>query len=210
MPLPHCGWGRIVAFATLLAAAPLGQSARAADDASAFMVQLGQQAIATMTTNALSSGDRMRDFAAIVDRDFDVPSIAKFMLGRYWQTATAGERDDFTKVFHDYMIRVYSDHFSQYRSDSFHVLDQRAESDGVTIVRTDITLVATDQAMTIEWRVVSKPDGFKVTDLSVGGASLAVAQQEEFASAIRHDGGQVSILVKQVRSKLDRLEMAGP
>jgi phospholipid transport system substrate-binding protein len=209
VPFPLRGVCRTFALVVLLASAPLGHAAFAADDASAFIVQLGQQAIATMTNTANSSADRVRLFAVIVDRDFDVPKIAKFMLGRYWQTASADERADFTNVFRDYMIRTYSDNFSLYRSNSFHVLDQHAESDTATIVRTDITPYKSGQPMTIEWLVIRQQDGFKVDDLSVGGASLATAQQEEFGAALQHDGGQVSILVKQVRSKLSELEMAG-
>jgi phospholipid transport system substrate-binding protein len=199
---------RAFAFALLLAFAPLGHAALAADEASVFMVELGRQAIAAMTNNAVSSADRVREFGTIVDRDFDVPKIAQFMLGRFWQSATDRERNDFTHVFRDYMIRTYADHFSQYRSDSFRVVDQRAVSDAVTIVRTNITLTSTDQPMTLEWQVIRKPDGFKVNDLSVGGASLAVAQREEFASALQRDGGQISLLTEQVKSKLTQLETA--
>jgi phospholipid transport system substrate-binding protein len=209
MPLPLRGLCRTVAFAAVLASAPLAHPARAADDASAFIVLLGQQAIATMTNETISSGDRLRRFAVIVNRDFDVPKIAKFMLGHDWQNASDSERADFTNVFRDYMIRIYSDNFSRYRSDSFHVLDQRPSGDTATIVRTDITPYKSGQPMTVEWLVLKTPDGFKVADLSVAGASLAVAQQEEFASALRHDDGQVALLIGQVRSKLAELEMAG-
>lgn len=209
MPLPHRGLYRIFALALLLTASPLGHEVLAADEASAFIVALGQQSITTMTNDTLSSADRVQRFGAIVDRDFDVPKIAQFMLGRYWQNATATERDDFRTVFRDYMIGIYSDNFAQYSSASFRVIDQRAVSATATIVKTSITQIATNEAMTIEWRVITQPEGFKVIDLSVGGVSLAVAQQEQFAAAIQRNGGQVSILVKMVRSKLTQLQTAG-
>lgn len=209
VPSPHRGFCRRFALVLLLASVPLGHAALAADNESAFIVELGRQAIATITNNAISPAERLRRFTNIVDRDFDVPKIAKFMLGRYWQQASDSERADFTNVFRDYMIRIYSGNFRLYRSDSFHVIDQRTESDTRTIVRTDVTPFKSGQPMTIEWLVVKTTDGFKVTDLSVGGASLAVAQREEFTSALQRDGGQVSVLVRQVRSKLTGLEMAG-
>jgi len=55
---------------------------------------------------------------------------------------------------------------------------------------------------------MKEPDGYKVYDLNVGGVSLAMAQQEEFAAAIQRNGGQVSILIKMVRSKLTQMETA--
>jgi phospholipid transport system substrate-binding protein len=208
MPLRYRGFYSAFAFALLLASAPLGQEARAGDDASAFIVQLGEQATATMTNRAISSTDRVQRFAVIVDRDFDVPKIAQFMLGRYWQNATGTERNEFTNVFRDYMIRIYSDNFANYSTDTFHVIDQRVVSELTTIVRTDIIQTATHEPITIEWRVIKMPEGFKVYDLSVGGVSLAVAQQQEFAAAIQRNGGQVSILIKMVRSQLTQMETA--
>jgi phospholipid transport system substrate-binding protein len=130
------------------------------------------------------------------------------MLGRYWQNATATERDEFTNVFRNYMIRIYSDNFANYSTDTFHVIDQRMASELTTIVRTEITEIVTHEPMTIEWRVVKTPEGFKVFDLTVGGVSLAAAQQEQFTAAIQRNGGQVSILIKMVRSQLTQMETA--
>ena len=208
MPLPHRGFYGAFALALLLASAPLAHQARAADEASAFIVQLGQQATATMTNRALSSADRVQRFGVIVDQDFDVPKIAQFVLGRYWQTATSTERDDFTTVFRGYMIQIYSDNFANYRSDTFRVIDERATSDTTTAIRTAITEIVTGQPMAIEWRVMKKPEGYKVYDLNVGGVSLALAQQQEFVAAIQRNGGRVSILIKMVRSKLTQMETA--
>jgi phospholipid transport system substrate-binding protein len=208
MPLPHRGFYSAFAFAVLLASAPLGHEARAGDDASAFIVQLGAEATATMANGGMSSADRVQRFAVIVDRNFDVPKIAQFMLGRYWQNATGTERSEFTNVFRDYMIRIYSDNFANYSTDTFHVIDQRVASELTTIVRTEITEIVTREPMTIDWRVVKTPEGFKVFDLTVGGVSLAAAQQEQFAAAIQRNGGQVSILIKMVRSQLMQMETA--
>jgi phospholipid transport system substrate-binding protein len=186
----------------------MAHPALAANDASAFMDDLGRQVIATMTDKAASPTERVAHFGSIVDRHFDVPRIAQSMLGRYWQNATDGERTDFTRVFRAYLIRTYSDNFSRIRTDSFHVIDQRPESDTVTIVRTDLSLVETGQPMTVEWRVIKEPDGFKINDMSVGGASLADAQRAQFEAALQRDGGRVSLLIDQVRSKLSQLETA--
>lgn len=208
MPLPRLGFSRAFAFVLLLAVAPLGHGALAADDSNAFIVQLGEQAAATMTDRTISSAVRLQRFGAIVDRDFDVPEIAQFMLGRYWETATQADRDDFTNVFRDYMIRIYADNFANFSSESFRVVDQRPGSESTTTVRTQITEIATGQPIVIEWRLVRKPEGLKVLDLSVGGISLAIAQQEEFASAIQRSGGQVSALTLMIRSKLTKMETA--
>jgi ABC-type transporter MlaC component len=208
MPLFHRGSYRALTFAFLLAAAPLARQACAGDEASAFIAQLGGQATATMTDRTLSSAERVQRFGVIIDRDFDVPKIAQVMLGGYWQNATATERTEFTSAFRDYMLRIYSDNFTNYSIDTFHVTDQRPAGELTTIVTTGITRTATGEPITIEWRLIQRPEGFKVYDLSVGGVSLATAQQEEFASALQRTGGQVSILTKMMRMRLSQMETA--
>jgi phospholipid transport system substrate-binding protein len=209
MPLFHRGIYRCAAFAILLVSASLGHEARAAEGASAFIVQLGAETTATMTNRAISSADRVQRFGVIVGRDFDVPEIAQFVLGRYWETATADERQDFTNVFQAYMIRVYSDNFADFSSDTFRVIDQRALGDATVVVRTSITSAATGQPMILEWLVSKKADSFKVYDLNVDGVSLVAAQQEEFASVMQRTGGQVATITRLMRSKLDQMETAG-
>lgn len=209
MRSPHPSLCHALAFVLLVAFTPLVHAAPAADEASAFIVHLGNQTVSAISNAPSSPADRVRRFTVIIDQDFDVPEIARFMLGRYWQTASDSERTDFTNVFRDYIVRIYADHFNRYRSDSFRVIDQRAESNTTTIVRTSIIAVATGQPAILEWRVSKGPNGFKVHDLIVGGISLATTQREEFASVIQNNGGRVSLLTKQVRSKLTQLETAG-
>jgi phospholipid transport system substrate-binding protein len=208
MSLVHRGCYRALTFVLLLASTTMGHAAFAADSASEFIVEFGQETLTTMANNAISPTDRVQHFAVIIDRDFDVPRIAQSMLGRYWQTATDSERSDFKSVLRDYMVRTYSEHLRRYRGDSFRVIDQRTVSVTATIVRSNITRIATGQPMTLEWLVIKSPQGFRVSDLIVGGVSLVIAQQQEFASLLRLDGGRVSILTALIRSKVGQLEAA--
>ncbi len=204
---------RIAAIALSLAAtgaAPAGDGAAEAADASAFIVELGEQATTTMTDPALSPADRLRRFGLIVDRDFDIPKLTQFMLGPYWQGASPAERAAFAEVFRDYIIRIYSDNFAQYRSDSFRVLGQRPAGERMTIVRSEIVAVASTQPIAIEWRLVKKPEGFRVIDLSVDEVSLAFAQQAECTAAIARNGGQIAALISLMRLQLEQMDAVTP
>jgi phospholipid transport system substrate-binding protein len=47
-------------------------------------------------------------FAELFHDDFDGPGIARFVVGRYWRTASPEEQQDFIKIFEDYVVFVYT------------------------------------------------------------------------------------------------------
>ena len=47
-------------------------------------------------------------FAELFHDDFDGPGIARFVVGRYWRTASPKEQQDFIKIFEDYVVFVYT------------------------------------------------------------------------------------------------------
>jgi ABC-type transporter MlaC component len=85
---------------------------------------------------------------------------------------------------------------------------QREESATVAVVSTQITRLATGGQIVLDWSVEKTPESYKVIDLSAGAASLARAQQEEFAFAVQRSGGSVSSLIQRLRTKVTELAMS--
>ena len=188
----------------LLLLAALAAPGYAADDPgapSAFVADLAHKALLSVNNKTLSSLDHQRQFEVLLDEDFDVPRIASFVLGHYWQKASDTERQDFTAVFRDFMVRTYSQRFTGYNDESFRVVRQRAEGANSTVVYTEISQPASDQPIKVEWRV-SDREGYRITDVSVAGMSMALAQREEFSSSLQRSGGDVSSLIRQLQVKM--------
>jgi phospholipid transport system substrate-binding protein len=194
-------------LALLVGAAP-AHPAFAAGDASGFITDLGSQAIHIMKDAKLSAKDRQLRFETLMSEDFDLPKIARSVLGRYWQGISDSEREQFTSAFADYMAQMYAARFADYSAESFRVIKQRAESETTTVVSTEITVLASGQSIDVDWRLAKTPDSYKVTDISAGGASLTRAQREEFSSAVQQSGGNVSYLIQRLRTKVTELATA--
>jgi phospholipid transport system substrate-binding protein len=188
----------------LLLVANLAAPCYAADDPGApstFIAQLARQALRSANDKTLSSIDRQRRFEGLLDKDFNVPRIASFVLGRYWQTASDGERQEFTAVFRDFLARSYSQRFAEYSGEPFRVLRQRAESATSTVVYTEVDRPDTDQPLEVDWRVADH-DGYRIDDVSIAGISMALTQREEFSSFLQRNGGSVSRLIRQLQVKM--------
>lgn len=190
----------------LLAGTLAAQPARAAEDASAFVADLGRQAITIMKDPAISRADQQHRFAALMAEDFDLPKISQFVLGNYWQTASEAEKGEFTAAFGAYMTSVYSTRFAEYNAGSFRVTTQRATSETTTVVNSEISRVSTGEPIELDWVVAKIPGSYKVIDITAAGMSLSRAQREEFASVVHRNGDSVANLIRQLQTK--SVEMA--
>jgi phospholipid transport system substrate-binding protein len=189
---------RILPFAAIVMFS-LG-AARAADDATSFVGDLGKRAIDVLTSQSAEQ-QREAQFRALFDEGFDVPALARFVLGPHWRTATDPQRQEFTKLFETYVVHAYTVRFNQYSNQQFKVLGNRPEGEASSLVSSQITQPNNAPPVKVDWRVAKTDHGFKITDVIVEGASMAVTEREEFASVIQRGGGQIEALLKLLREK---------
>jgi phospholipid transport system substrate-binding protein len=173
--------------------------AAAAADPSAVVSNLGSRALEVLGKDA-SQQQRVARFRELLREDFDVPGIARFVLGRYWNTATEEQRAEFVKLFEEYIALAYSTRLAEYTGETFKVTGSRPDADGA-IVSSQIIRPAGAQPVKVDWRLTGRNGAYKISDVSVDGISMAVTQRSEFASVIQHNGGQVQGLIAMLREK---------
>src|SRR5215469_1052563 len=87
--------------------------AAAAADPAAVVNNLGSRALEVLGKGA-TQAQRVARFRELLRDDFDVPGIARFVLGRYWNIATEEQRAEFTKLFEDYIAIAYATRLAEY------------------------------------------------------------------------------------------------
>ena len=174
-------------------------STNAATDPSAFIDELGRRALDVLS-NRVSPEVRQARFRELFRQSFDGPRIARFVLGRYWQTASEPERREFMKLFEDYVVFAYSSRLSEYGGELFRVGGSRADGDAV-IVASEIVRPGGNQPLKVDWRLNNENGALKIADVIVDGISMAVTQRSEFAAVIQRNGGQVEGLLTLMREK---------
>jgi len=185
----------------VLAVACLGGSPRAnaAPDPVAFVTALGTQAIQVLGPQ-VSEERRLAQFRELFRDDFDVPRIGAFVLGRYWRIATPQERQEFLRLFQEYIVQAYSARLGQYAGQPFRVLGSRPAGDEIIfrsqVVRND------GSAVTVDWYLVNDGGRLKITDVYVGGVSMKVTERDEFGAIIQRNGGRIEPLLAALRQKV--------
>jgi phospholipid transport system substrate-binding protein len=191
--------GRAALVAGLFLALTVHQ-AMAASDASAFMKDLGDHVVRLLSDRQAPEEQRHAEFDKLAAQAFDVPRIAQFVLGRYWNTASDQEKQEFVKTFETYMVNVYWSRFHDYAGIQFRVTGERPAGNQVS-VSTEFDRGNGQAPAKVDWTVAKDGDGFKIRDASLEGVSQALTYRQEFASVIERGGGRVSALIDQLRQK---------
>jgi phospholipid transport system substrate-binding protein len=186
------------AFA-LIAGVLLPAMLSAASDPAAVINNLGNRALEVLGKNA-TPAQRVARFHELFREDFDVPGIARFVLGRYWKTATPEQQGEFTRLFEDYIALVYSSQLSAYSGETLKVIGSRADPEGA-VVASEIIRPSGAPPVKVEWHLTDQHGTYKIRDVAVDGISMAVTQRSEFASVIQRNGGQVQGLIAMLREK---------
>jgi phospholipid transport system substrate-binding protein len=191
------GGACILIVGILISARP----AAAAADPAAVITSLGNKALEVLGNN-VDPKLRVARFRQLFSEDFDVPGIARFVLGRYWRLATEPQQQEFVKVFADYIALAYSNRLAEYSGEALHVTGSKPAADG-SVVSSEIVRPNGAPPAKVDWVLTPHDGAYKISDVVVEGVSMAVTQRSEFASVIQRNGGQVQGLITALRQKTE-------
>ena len=191
----------VLAFGCLVNGLPAG--AIAADDPGAVIAALGERALAEIKNNAAARPQMEAGFKVLLDTYFDVPSISRFVLARFWRGATDAERGEFTQLFEELVVQSYAARFSQYSGETFRVdkVVKDMPDPGDAIVHCQVQ-AAGQEPVRAEWRLRKAGGTYRIVDVKIEGVSMVQTFRDEFASVIRSNGGSVAGLNAALRKKI--------
>lgn len=183
----------IVALAFSLARPPAAQ----AETPSEFVTTLGENAIGMLVDETMDPGERDRLFRDLMVERFDLPLISRYVLGVQWRRAKPVQKDEYTVLFQEFIVQVYSSRLRNYGGQTFQVKSARAAKKD-TIVTTEVRGPATPPVR-VDWRVRGEAANYKVVDIIIEGVSMVITQRAEFAAVIRQSGGNMDGLLARLR-----------
>ena len=60
----------------------------ATDDPGLYVIEITKNAIDTLTNQSIDQNKKEVLFGKLFDKNFDIPSISRFVLGKYWKRYT--------------------------------------------------------------------------------------------------------------------------
>jgi len=193
-----------------LLAPAVAARADTAPDARQFINRLINKALQTLAETTTDESRREQDFRHLLRDNFDTPRIARFVLGRYWNSASEQERQHFVDIYREFIIKSYAAQFAQYRGETVKVTTSRPEGPDITVVNSEIIHPSGDPPIHVAWRVHrDSGNDYKIVDVDVEGVSMLLAQREEFATVVQRNGGTLSGLIQALQQKLQAGESGG-
>jgi phospholipid transport system substrate-binding protein len=199
------------AVAASLVIAVLGGPIRAetADDAQKFIQGLAQRAITTVADKQLTATERNDRFRTLFVSAFDIPEIGRFVLSRYWRTATPEQQKDFLGLFAEINVLTWAKRFQEYNGESLDTLGASNDSERNWSVDSRI-LRPQGPPIPVQWHLRQGEDGaFRVVDIVVEGVSMAITLRSDYTATVQSNSGKVDSLLSAMRTKLDQLRAAG-
>lgn len=160
-----------------------------------FVETLADTAFATLRTS--NPANARGQFRGILAQHFDVGGIGDRLIQRHRARITPAQYASYKAAFPGFIIGTYGDRLQPYANADLRVL--RVVPRGASaVVMTSVTRPGARPA-TPTWTVTRVGAAYKVTNLTVAGVNLGLAQQADFDSYIQRNG--FDALVAFMRSR---------
>ena len=199
MTSKHTAWlGLLAALALTLA---LPGRALAATPAETFIAGNIRTGLAILSNAQLAPSQRKAQFQTFLLGITDMKRIAVFTLGPYANSASAADQDAFASAFQNYAVVVYRSYFERYSGQTIAVLRSTQRAPGDFIVVTNMVDSKSGQPpLEIDFRVRTDEATPVITDFSVAGIWLALAEQADFSAVLAKNGGSIPGLIQHLNA----------
>ena len=148
---------------------------------------------------ALGESGRYTRIRPVVQRVFDIPSMARLAVGASWPTLSAAQQEAVAAAFGAYISATYADRFDSYSGQRLQIIGQQPSGSGV-VVKTHI-VKANGEHISIDYLVRQSGGDWRISDVLLDGTvSQLATQRSEFGAILRRDGfdGLIATLQRKV------------
>jgi len=185
--------------ATAAAVAFAGAPAFAATDLSSFVNEVADEAITTLSKADPTDTARAAALKPVLLKYFDMPGMAKHVLGAYWKKITPDQQQAFIGQFTNYIASVYGQRFKAYKGQKLEV--KRVRDEGAhAVVFTAVAEGSEDAGARVDWEITNNGQPL-VADIRVEGLSLSDTHRQEFTSVLSQHNGDITALMSILKNK---------
>lgn len=175
-----------------------------ASKAESFIKNVTSQGIEELINSDVSEAEKKARFTKLFNEDLDLDFIGKFVLGRYWRTATPKQRSEFIDVYRKLNIQAWSERFNEFKGRHFEFLGTekaKSKDNDQVYVNTQVPMPEGAPA-SVKWRVKETNGKMRIVDIIIENVSLAITAQKEYTSYIQKSPNGIDGLISDLKAKI--------
>lgn len=144
---------------------------------------------------------KMKSLNALFLKSVDTDWIGKFVLGKYWRTATKAQQDAYLEHYGGFLTKTYTKRFTEYSNEKVNI--SQVTTIGKDEYDAKLELISSDgPPVVMHFKMRKKSGAYKVFDILVEGVSLITTQRSEFGAVVERKGLDylISVLKKRAAS----------
>jgi phospholipid transport system substrate-binding protein len=158
--------------------------------------------IQVLKDSTLSPKDKKKEQVArlkeIIDPAIDYAETAKRVLGPHWQRRTPAEQEEFVKLFHDFVEKIYASQIDQYDGERIVFGRELVDQDFAQVESKIVD--AKGEASSLVFRLHRTDGKWKVYDAVVEDISMTSNYRSQFDRVI--SSSSYEGLVKKLKEKI--------
>ena len=166
-----------------------------------FIKKVTSDGIEQIINSNVSQEQKDARFEKLFNSSLDLDFIGRFVLGRYWNTATPSHRKEFINVYRQMNIKTWSKRFDEFKGKNFIFNGTSpSNSQNQIFVNTTVPMQQGAPAKVI-WRVKDTNGNLKIVDIIIENVSLAITARNEYTAYIKKSKNGIDDLIADLRNK---------
>lgn len=187
---------RVLLVAVLLCA---GSVSARADEATAFIDGIGKEVVDILGNTAFNDASKETALRTLFQKHVDVDWIGRFVLGKYWRSASAAQQQRYLDGYRGFVIKSYTSKFKEYTgSETYKIKSSTKDAQGRNIVTMEL-LRPGEASVMVDYKLRKEGENLRIFDIVVEGVSLITTQRSEFASVVSRKG--LDYLIEQLQKR---------
>lgn len=172
-------------------------------DAAIQMVKnVTKEGIEQIINSDKSVEEKDKIFRKLFTENLDLDFIGKYVLGRYWRTATPVQKKEFIDLYKEFNVKTWSKRFDEFKGKEFIFEGATpANNPNQVFVNTNVPMQEGKPA-SVKWRVNDTNGKLKIIDIIIENVSLAQTARNEYTSFIAKSPKGVEGLLENLRAKV--------
>ena len=178
----------------------------AADEVSCgkFVSNMTNRTVDVFHDSKQNEVQKRKQLSTIFQEAVDTDWIGKFVLGRFWKTASADEKVQYLKIYRTYITNNYVSKFNDEDAmsvDEIKVLSLAPQQAAGQFEAKTLIVRKTDDDVHVDYLLDQTSGKCQVHDIKVEGVSLITSQRSEFGTVAGNSG--VKGVIEAMQKKLD-------